>query len=314
MTGISKAIQHTFAGIGALALMVPGLACAGAGPVPSQVNATPPINLNKVGRSHAGKPSQEKALAAAKKSAIPLAQDAGKGGFKNMRDSAISSAASTLAAQKGLVWRTRVINRTLKQIASTLDSAYSFTPLMIQGRVQPPVITQVRGSFRVKNNRTAVSSATTWRIIKPAKIVTQPPNWRQYLFRHFKTTDNVNKALLPKNAHERKVWARAVARGWKSGVEQANRIFKRDLARLNRDYKGMARFHVLANENIVKVPYMATGKLGIVVNGKRLSVKQRIFRITQASHFNNHARQWHAQPAPAYASNPGSGTASANAH
>ena len=91
--------------------------------------------------------------------------------------------------------------------------------------------------------------------------------------------------MLPKDAAERKVWASSVASGWQEGVAQANRLFDTHLARLRRDYLGMTRCKLLALQGVIDIPLLAENRLGVTVNGRMLSVGERVFRIPSATDF-----------------------------
>jgi defect-in-organelle-trafficking protein DotC len=86
-----------------------------------------------------------------------------------------------------------------------------------------------------------------------------------------------------------------ICSGFQSGVNQANMIFTDRLTRLVRDYTGMLRFRTLAAQQVVSMPRIDEGHLGVSVQSDRVHVDDRIIRITDPVRFN-HANQWRAVP------------------
>lgn len=214
-------------------------------------------------------------------------------GLSGMRERAIRDAAQTLGAQKGLGWRYQQIHHTLQQMSKTLDVLFNFRPFLLgDGRVLPPAVVQSEGGIRITGDE-AILTGTTWTIIRPARVVAVAPDWRQYLIHpRFEAIDaRVNPSLFPENKQEQKVWERGIQEGWESGLRQAQRIFDRSLARLKREYLGIVRFHMLVEHNIVSLPFLAEGDLGVSVQGNHLEVGQKRFRLTAPARFQG-ADEW----------------------
>lgn len=217
--------------------------------------------------------------------------------FAGLRNRAQREAGYTIAVQAGASWRYEEIDHILKRERASLDSLYNFTPLMLDdGRVAPPVVVQGGENLEVQTARLAQGALATWEIVSDARIVSTPPNWRAYLIEHFfYDPSSVNPALLPRTDAERANWHSAVSSGWPQGVAQANYLFSLNLSRLTREFVGMARFHLLASQNIVSLPYLADGDLGIVMNKNRLVVGAHLYRITKLPAWQEPA-EWKAAP------------------
>jgi defect-in-organelle-trafficking protein DotC len=212
--------------------------------------------------------------------------------IKNLRPRAIRRTARTLAIQKAVAWRYEQIKELLEEHSSRLNHIFDFAPLMMgDGKVLPPVITEAGASYRVKSQKRASSTSTTYRIIAGAKMVSSPPSWRDYLLRSYPSFDKSDAGVIPKNHKEREIWKEAALEGWQLGIEHARRLFRTNLSELVRDYKGILKFRLLAEQNIVSAPIVAEGKVGVQIQGKQMSVDRKVFRITRETDFQE-AEKW----------------------
>lgn len=205
----------------------------------------------------------------------------------DLRFTAISEAGTMLGIQTAVKYRHEQINESLEDIASNLDAMYDFSTLLEHdGRVMPPVIAEVQNALQIKSASESVSSQLVYKIVQDAKIVSAPPNWRSYLLKSFTAIEDVNPILLPRTDAEQKVWSRSVEKGWEQGIKQAERVFDANLSALQRDYLGLLTYKHLALQNIISVPMVAEGKLGIKIRNKTMDVDQKVFRITNNVSFN----------------------------
>lgn len=213
---------------------------------------------------------------------------------KNVRSDALKQTAYTLALQKAVKWRYGKIRELLSEQSSRLDEVFDFSPLLMhEGKVLPPAITEAGPGYRVETKTQASSTDKVYRIIRAARMISQAPNWRDYLWQKYPSFNegSVKVGVLPKNDKERHVWQKAAIKGWEVGIRQAERLYRTNLNRLRRDYQGIIKFKTLANQGIVSLPVLAEGRPGIEVQGEKLSVDRRIFRITQPSSFQE-VDQW----------------------
>ncbi len=205
---------------------------------------------------------------------------------RGLRYEALKEVAYTLGVQTGVRWRYQAIDEMLEANRSPLDRVFDFRPLMLHdGRVVPAVVSSTEGAYRIVSATEAHQTEATYTIEAEARLVTRPPDWRDYLMQSYPTFTRPDAAMLPKDATERKVWASAVAAGWQEGVAQAERLFDSHLARLRRDYLGMTRCKLLALQGVVDIPLLAENRLGVTVSGRMLSVGERVFRIPSVTDF-----------------------------
>lgn len=203
--------------------------------------------------------------------------------LKAMRETAV-----TLGMQAGVRYRYNQINDELEYIALQLDEIFNFKPLLIGGgMLLPPIIDHVEGGFSLESNDLINQSDATYMLRKDARLVSTAPSWRDYLKQQFSVLDNVNKVMLPKDDEEKAFWQSAVLDGWNKGIQQADNVFTLNLNKLKRDYLGISTFHSLARQNIVAMPALAVGDMGVSINGRTMDVGQKIFRITRHAEFNN---------------------------
>ena len=220
---------------------------------------------------------------------------AAKSVFKGQRGKAQRRAAYTLAVQTAVHWRYARIDRELKTQSAKLARIFNFRDLMLdKGRVLPPVITASGPASKIDSAKSERTVVATYRIEQPARIVSTAPTWRTYLIHNYPVGDRPNPVLYPKNQKERARWDRAVRRGWRDGIKQALNLFRTNLARLQRDYIGMARFSRLAAQGVVSVPIVAANTPRIRVEGKALAVGEREIRLTRTARWQQ-THHWNPQ-------------------
>lgn len=210
---------------------------------------------------------------------------------ENLRVKVLVESAHTLAFQAGVKWRYAMLMQAIEIRQNELDRIFNFYPLLIEGRVLPPVIQWADKSTTVEANDYATSVDAQYRIISPARIVSTPPSWRDYLCFNFEALESVAPEVLPVTSKERDEWQKAATNGWAAGVSHANEIFALNMDKLTAEYRGILRFKMLADKGIVSVPILAEGNLGVQIGDNVLNVNQQTFRITVPAAFRA-AEQW----------------------
>lgn len=205
---------------------------------------------------------------------------------------ALREAALGAGARGGLVYQTDNINKVLEKVQRNLDTVYDFTPLMIRGRVSPPVLTETREVYSQGDGTNLRLAGRTYKVEVQAKFSSRPPQWRDYLYIVYGDDSTPSSKLMPVNSNEQKVWKATVADGWRQGVEQANMIFQTNLNRLHRDYAGMIRYHILALKRMVTMPVVAEQNMPINTSGDTMSVDETLLRITALPEFNSDMKDW----------------------
>lgn len=214
-----------------------------------------------------------------------------------MRESAVA-----YGARAGLADAAVAINARLQSSASELSRTYDFGRVLIEGpddvRILPPVISQAVDTWDVADAGKAVRTADAYyEIVRQARFVSAPPAWQAYLLRTYEVPEPPARALLPDNRKERDRWEGWVAEGFAKGREQANLIFKEDLARLERDFTGMVRYKKLLDQGMVSAPTVSDERLGTTGTGEDMRVNDRSVRIDRTPKLRvDDASAWTASP------------------
>lgn len=221
------------------------------------------------------------------------AATAGPGG-KGLRFEAMREAAIGAGARGGLIYQTKIINKVLDKSARNLDIIYDFQPLMIQGRVLPPILTETREVYTQGDAATLRLAGHSYKVEAQARFASRPPQWRDYLYISYGDDDSAlpDRLLMPSNAEEQEAWKKLVMEGWKQGIEQANQTYQANLNRLDRDYRGMVRYHVLALKRMVTLPVVAQQNMPINREGNTMNLDETLLRITAMPDFNADMRDW----------------------
>ena len=214
------------------------------------------------------------------------------GHVNGSRLEALREAALGVGARGGLQSESVVINAALELTKRNLDTVYDFTPLMIKGRVVPAVLTETRDIYTQGDNVNLRLAGVTYKIDSQPRFASRAPNWREYLTMNFDGGTLPSSVLLPRTPEEQEIWSKEVAAGWKQGIRQADEIFSTNRNRLNRDYVGMCRYHVLALKNMVTIPVVATQAMPINTTGNTMSIDETLLRITALPAFNKDLKGW----------------------
>lgn len=211
-----------------------------------------------------------------------------------LRMQSLRSEARAYGERLGHFWRAQRIEAQLRDVEIYLDRIYHFGPLMIEGVVLPPVVSQHDDGFRVENPTAARSTGKAYRIEHAARIVVTVPTWRDFLRKVYTPPVAPNKAIWPKTDQESAEWNEHVRLGWADGVRRADAVFEASLSLLTRTYKGMLTFHELARADVIKTPHVTKTEQGIVIEDASLDVGSVIYRIEDPAKFVGAAR-WKAR-------------------
>lgn len=265
----------------------PPLAPAGRN-VPGDAYWTNPVaGMGDLASLPAGPSSPEDVLADA-----VLKQDANPSGIPPLRAQQIQEAAAAYGAQAGADARAKDINRIVQERAARYDRAFNFAALMLEPGFLPPVISEGRDAYNQPSADEVRAADRLYRIEFPARLVSVPPSWRDYLPMDLSGVERPSAAVLPQNREEKNLWNHWAAEGWKRGVLLANNTFEANLARLDRDFHGMIRFKALYEQGVVSKPLLAHSTLGVTGGGDEMAVNDRISRITEKAQLDPAQARW----------------------
>ncbi len=215
----------------------------------------------------------------------------------DIRKEAIKEAAISFGARGGLAKRTYEIRQELDIRQRYLNKIFNFSQLLISAPsgflIEPPIVTESMNAMLIDlDGQTAAVSDKMFNIIRNARIVSAPRIWRQYLEREWGEVLPPPDILTPQNNEERVVWAENVELGWNAGYQQADEIFREDLARLESDFQGMIRYRLLLAQGMVSPPYALQIDRGITGGGDEMRVGDRAVQITGVPELITGAEEW----------------------
>ncbi|OGT63679.1 MAG: type IV secretion system protein DotC [Gammaproteobacteria bacterium RIFCSPHIGHO2_12_FULL_45_9] len=209
-----------------------------------------------------------------------------------IRLAALQEAASTLGTRGGLAWQARNINLALQQEVIFLDQVFDFNQLLLDHNVLPPVLAESNGELNLDDDSTLRTAQQTYRILAPARFVTTPPNWREYLWMRFERPALPDHSLLPQTQAETEVWDHYLKEGWEKGIQQANDIFTANLNRLKTNIVGMVLYRKLLALHMVSAPFVAEAQLGVTGDATQLRINDQVLRITAQSQLQPNPQKW----------------------
>jgi len=222
-----------------------------------------------------------------------------------LREQVLRETALPMGSHKGLADRSKVILHELDVRATRLDTTYRFGALVTQKGVLPPVIVEADDAIEGTTDQLRRADAM-YRIVIPARLVTMPPSWRDYLYVGLRFKAQADplpfSAILPKTSAERTYWKDEVELGYKQGEALADQILSANLARLNRDYMGILRYSELLNRGMVSEPQVAVAQQVVTGDTQRMNIGDTLIRVTNHGAFVTDPSKWRVVLAPGAAS------------
>ena len=202
---------------------------------------------------------------------------------EDMRHNAMRGAAVGYAARAGLARRGWEIGRVLERFAPQLERVFRFEDLMIHEGgflVQPPVLAETRQAFRLDRSLDrAASAGRHLRIVAGEKILSSPPEWRDFLLREWTDAEAPAAVLFPRTEDERQRWQAWLEEGWAEGTELANMIFLDDLERLTGFFEGLVLWHRLNRQRMVSAPVLALERMAVSGGGDVMRIDESLVTI-----------------------------------
>lgn len=205
---------------------------------------------------------------------------------------ALSDYAKQVAMQASIRSNMKSMSEVIRDNSRRLDAIYDFQPLMIHGRVVPPVVTEAHDLYNQSGAMQIRLTDRVYDIISQARFASTAPNWRDYLnfpqvHEAYDDYIYLTAGLKPENKLEREVWEKATKEGWKIGQVHANQILLESMDRLNRDYIGMIRFHRLVEEGKLDMPAITSYDIYDGSDGVTMLLGEKLLQITSLPQFKN---------------------------
>lgn len=212
----------------------------------------------------------------------------------NLRVRLLKDIALGLGAQGGLAYASEKMNGRMNHDRQYLDTIFNFNGMMLSHGVIPPVLEMGDRTLNLDDPNTIRVSDRTYKIVAQARFATTPPNWREYLLMAYDKPCLPDRTLLPRNETEQKIWRAAIRAGWEQGINQSYNIFQQNLARLKRDYRGMAIYRKLLQEKMISQPFVARTELGVTGNGTDMRINDQVLRIVELPQLQTNSKGWKA--------------------
>ncbi len=211
-----------------------------------------------------------------------------------IREMALRETALSLGAQAALAARAKSIDDQLVKQTRHLDAIFDFNSLILNNNILPPVLLQGNNSLNLADSQTIRISNRTYKLVKQARFITTPPNWRQYLWLDYQKPETPHVTMLPNSKEEREVWCYYTEKGWQNGIDQADIILAENVARIKEDFTGMILYRKLLAMNMVSPPYVSQLDLGVTGDGDELHIDDQVLRITALPALNVNSNEWRA--------------------
>lgn len=171
------------------------------------------------------------------------------------RAQVIESAARGVGIRGGYADEAQRINSLMmRRYRSRLNAAFNFRPLMLnRGYVVPPVITEIRNVRELSGPNFLYLTSGSYKIAREPRLTTVTPTWMDWVLLPIRAVRPPENITL-ENADEKRLWSASVRDGWATGQREARLTFTTAFATLNRDYRGMQRFHKLARKGVLSIP------------------------------------------------------------
>lgn len=209
-----------------------------------------------------------------------------------VRKKTMDEAALSYGAQSALAYYGSRYNEVVEKIAPQLDQIYNFNRFILANNVLPPVVRQARKEMASDGYESLRLTDRTIQIIRPAKFVTVPPSWRDYILVAIQRPDLPDERMWPRTDDEYELWAATVNRGWQQGKQQMMALAKQKLSLLKQDYTGIILYHELLAQNMVSEPMVGKDSLGVTGDKNSLRLNDQVLRITARSDLNTKPTSW----------------------
>lgn len=205
------------------------------------------------------------------------------------RTEVVGQEAFDYGIELGKYVRGNEINGILNRYSTTISQIYDFNKFIVDGNILLPTVGYAERLFEQMSETKVRSVRASYTLEKAARLVAQPPTWRDYLFRQHALPPEVHPLLYPRDETEKMVFDYEFERGYRAGVTHVNLIFDSDWKRLQNDVEGHYRFRILAAQNIVSLPSASRGAYPIQRSQDRKTIylNDVILEVNRDSEFTD---------------------------
>ncbi|MEO7326549.1 MAG: type IV secretory system conjugative DNA transfer family protein [Dokdonella sp.] len=207
-----------------------------------------------------------------------------KGAQVDARLAIVRDAALGVGVQGGYAERAREIHGRIQQRSEQLDRIWNFTPLVDNGRLLAPAV-QYTHHEQVLDAAALRETGKVLRVVEPARLVTMPPTWRDWLTIATVEVAHPDDTSLPQDDAERDMWKAALADAWKVGRAQADAVFQTEIESLTNAYVDRLRYKELVAQHMIGPAKLGQTNLGIVREDDVVRIEDSIYSVGAAAHF-----------------------------
>lgn len=216
---------------------------------------------------------------------------------RGIRENAIYNEGVKYGAQSALYFALDKFSRLIKENDFLLSSSFNFQPLtLFNGRVQPPIVRESKNTLLREDSTTFRSIQQSYTISEQAKVIYTPNSYHQYLQITPVKPQLPSPEVMPRNGDERVAWAEGVAKGWSKGIEQAKNILLDKIRKMESDYVGMVRYHLMEKSGVVSKPIASNLNMGVSTDGSHINIGEVKFKVSILPEFNSDVETWKALP------------------
>jgi len=205
--------------------------------------------------------------------------------FAMVRDAALA-----FGVQGGYRERSLEIAARIEARAAQLDRIFPFAPLVERGRLLMPAVRFTQDE-QVLHAGTLRETGRVLRVVEPARIVTMPPTWRDWLLLPTPEVVPPDDVLLPTNGEERAVWRAAITEAWRIGRLQADAVVTTQIELLQAAYLDRLRYKELLAQKMIQPPRLGQTDLGIVRADDVLRIRDTLYQVSASARFEEPS-QW----------------------
>lgn len=199
----------------------------------------------------------------------------------SLRFTAVRQEGLRVGAQAGLSSRYEALTKYMAANESRMNVTFNFAPF-IDGKMLMPAVSKMQDTFTLdESGEQATVVRNSYTISEEARIISNPPNWRDYLWQTFEPPKESHYSILPNTPSEVAVWQEAVDEGWRAGIIMADEIFSDRLAELTKAIEDRYRYQLLLNQKVVQAPVLGVDRRTITYNGRTLNVGETIYTVEQ---------------------------------
>ncbi|MDI5833294.1 type IV secretion system DotC family protein (plasmid) [Shewanella xiamenensis] len=215
-----------------------------------------------------------------------------------LRGKQLQNKGLTFGIQGGKYWASKQIKNYLDRKSAILDKNFDFRLLVVKYKgfiIIPAVIDQLDGKTVYSSTGRQIRTAeSVYDIRSMPRFTTFIPTWKDYI--KFEEVPPVIKfvSTLPNSQkpEEIELWKKSVAEGWLQGIEQAVRNANTQIAVLVSDYRGMIRFHILRDLNMIEDFEISEQFNEVVGGGSSMSINDVIINITVNPALQSNRHEW----------------------